>query len=68
MVTADASDIGTGRGSMSEGGVHIMHGKYLHIPIRLYGEGANHTTTYNPEVTVAYIWIRKNDTQREDVE
>ena len=34
-VTADASDIGTGGGSMSQGEVNMVKGTYLHTPIRL---------------------------------
>ena len=66
-VTADASDVGTGRGSMLNSEVNMEKGTYLPITIRLYREISEHTKTDNKTDTVARKCTRNNDTHIEYV-
>ena len=51
-LAADARDVGDRGSGMSEGGVKMVLSKHSPIPIRLWGEGTENTTTYNTADTV----------------
>ena len=61
-------DFGTGGGIVSEGELTMVQGMYLPIPSLLYGEGTEHTTTYNTTETDTWKWTRNNDTHKGEVE